>query len=153
MKRISFGAAVAVAAFLLCGFFLVGQNAGSPSALPVGPNSVNFNAIAILRWYQANQAPTTFPVGSSPYGIAFDGEHMWVANTGSTTVTELQASTGATVGTFTTGAGPYPVALAFDGANIWVANAASSTVTKMQASTGTVLGVFFSWRRAVRNSF
>jgi DNA-binding beta-propeller fold protein YncE len=36
----------------------------------------------------------TFAVGSLPNGIAFDGTHLWVANQGSNSVTELD-----TVGT------------------------------------------------------
>ena len=31
----------------------------------------------------------TFPAGSSPTAIAFDGTHMWVTNDGSDNVTEL----------------------------------------------------------------
>jgi DNA-binding beta-propeller fold protein YncE len=31
----------------------------------------------------------TFPVGSGPDGIAFDGTNMWVANSNDNTVTEL----------------------------------------------------------------
>jgi hypothetical protein len=52
--------------------------------LPV-PN--NPNQVAILRWYAANQT-ADFPVGNSPYGVAFDGANIWVANTGSNTVSK-----------------------------------------------------------------
>jgi DNA-binding beta-propeller fold protein YncE len=31
----------------------------------------------------------TFPVGMAPWGIAFDGKHMWVTNENDNTVTEL----------------------------------------------------------------
>jgi YVTN family beta-propeller protein len=102
--------------------------------------TVNFNAVALLRWYQANQVPTTFPVGAGPDAAAFDGEHIWVTNNGSNSVTELQASTGAIIGTFSVGIGPNDVA--FDGANVWVTNGQSNTVTELQASTGNLLGTF-----------
>ena len=36
----------------------------------------------------------TFTVGSGPYGLAFDGANMWVANSSDNTVTELRASDG-----------------------------------------------------------
>jgi YVTN family beta-propeller protein len=59
----------------------------------------------------------------------FDGTHIWVTNNGSNTVTELLASTGATVATYTVGSNP--VGIAFDGANIWVANSGSGSVTRI----------------------
>jgi DNA-binding beta-propeller fold protein YncE len=82
---------------------------------------------ALLQWY-----PTTYPVGSNPYGVAFDGSNIWVTNFGSNTVTKLLASGGALVGTYTVGSNPYGVA--FDGTNIWVANDGDSTVTKIGAT-------------------
>jgi hypothetical protein len=48
----------------------------------------------------------------------------------SNTVTELLASTGATVGTYSVGTGPGD-GVAFDGANIWVVNYGSTTVTAL----------------------
>jgi len=63
--------------------------------------------------------------------VAFDGTNIWVANSGSNSVTKLLASTGATLGTF--GVGSVPVAVAFDGANIWVANKGSNSVSKIPA--------------------
>ena len=82
---------------------------------------------------------TSFAVGTTPYAIAFDGTNMWVPGYGSNNVTELQASTGAVVGTFPVGAGPDGVF--FDGTNIWVANTTDNTVTEL-TTTGTVLGTY-----------
>lgn len=62
----------------------------------------------------------TFPVGSTPEGILFDGSNIWVANLLSDTVTKLRASDGAPLGTFSAGDGGRD--LAFDGDNIWVAD-------------------------------
>ena len=45
----------------------------------------------------------TFTVGTTPYGVAFDGANIWVANSGSDNVTKLRASDGALLGTFTVG--------------------------------------------------
>ena len=97
--------------------------------------------IALLRWYDANQTGIQFSVGSSPWGIAFDGANIWVANwVTSGTVTKLRANDGANLGSFPVGS--YPIAIAFDGANIWVANNAANTVTKLRASDGTNQGTF-----------
>jgi hypothetical protein len=51
-----------------------------------GPNPMQ---IALLRWYDANQSGITFPVGSGPVGICFDGANIWVANNNSNNVTKL----------------------------------------------------------------
>jgi YVTN family beta-propeller protein len=68
-------------------------------------------------------------VGSNPWGVAFDGANIWVANSGSNNVTKLLAATGALLGTFPVGSNPK--AVAFDGANIWVANWGSKSVSKL----------------------
>ena len=87
----------------------------------------------------------TYPVGTNPGAIAFDGTNIWVANSQSSSVTKLLASTGATVGTFTDPVGP-PTGLAFDGTNIWVLNnagySAIGSVTKLLASTGAAVGTY-----------
>jgi DNA-binding beta-propeller fold protein YncE len=70
----------------------------------------------------------TFSVGGAPFSAAYDGANIWVANSGSGTVTKLRASDGAFVGTFAIGGSPTGVA--FDGADIWVANFGSNTASK-----------------------
>lgn len=66
--------------------------------------------------------------GSGPIVIAFDGANLWVANNGSNNVTELRASDGTNLATFSVGTRPFGIA--FDGANIWVVNSFSNTVSK-----------------------
>jgi hypothetical protein len=56
----------------------------------------------------------TFPVGTSPFGVAFDGANIWVANAFSNNVSKLRASDGTLLGTFALGTEPSGVA--FDGA-------------------------------------
>jgi DNA-binding beta-propeller fold protein YncE len=34
---------------------------------------------------------STYPVGQSPTGIAFDGDNIWVTNSGNNTVTKIPA--------------------------------------------------------------
>ena len=77
-----------------------------------------------------DRSACTFTVGGTgPNAIAFDGANMWVANFNSDNVTELRASDGALLGTFSVGS--QPNAVAFDGANIWVANQNTNNVVRI----------------------
>jgi len=100
---------------------------------------LNPNQVAILHWYSANQT-TSFRVGSSPQGVAYDGASVWVTNRLANTVTKLRASDGSVLGTFTIGLGP--VGVAFDGSNIWTANTTGNNITKVRALDGVTLGFF-----------
>ena len=96
--------------------------------------------IALLRWYEVNEAGINFTVGQAPDWIAFDGDHIWVVNSWDDTVTKLRASDGRLIGTYNVG--NVPNGIAFDGANIWVTNYCESTVTKIRASEGSVVGTY-----------
>jgi len=83
----------------------------------------------------------TYPVGTSPISIAFDGYgNAWVTNRDSNNVTAL-SSTGQQLGLFNAGSGPYAVAI--DAArNAWVTNTGSNNVSvipKVNPPSGTVL--------------
>src|SRR5690348_16619999 len=56
----------------------------------------------------------SFPVGSEPQNLAFDGANIWVTNFGDNSVTKLRASDGVTQGTFIIE--PSPTWITFDGA-------------------------------------
>jgi YVTN family beta-propeller protein len=123
---------------------ITGTSGGSPSPVAVAAGGYvgvkkSPMELALRKWYGANQV-TTFAVGSSPHGVAFDGANIWVANYGSDNVTKLNAATGAVVGTYAVGDGP--IGIAFDGANIWVANYYGNNVTKLNAATGAVVGTY-----------
>ena len=60
--------------------------------LAIGMSSVS--AAAVVK---------TIPVGSAPEGVSSDGTHVWVANFGGGTVSEIDASTGTVVKTITVG--------------------------------------------------
>ena len=111
----------------------------SITAAKLAPGVMNPQQVALLRWYAANLT-ANFAVGSGPYGVAFDGANVWVANAGSSSVTKLRASDGTNLGSFAVGGSPRGVA--FDGAHVWLANYFSDSVTKLRASDGTNLG---SW--------
>ena len=80
----------------------------------------------------------TFAVGSRPYGVAFDGTDIWVANQSSSTVTKLDPS-GTTLGTFAVGT--FPSYVAFDGTDIWVTDTGNATVTKLSLAGAKLFNV------------
>lgn len=82
----------------------------------------------------------SFAVGKVPYGVAFDGANIWVANSYSNNLMKLQPSDGTILGTFATVS--YPFFMAFDGANMWVSNSGDNTVSRMRPSDGKILGTF-----------
>ena len=75
-------------------------------------------------------APVQVPVGSMPYGIAFDGEAIWVANEQSNTVTKITNISAPTPTTTTLAAGVEPRGVIFDGSCIWVSNYGASTLSR-----------------------
>ena len=109
---------------------------------PQGPpgTSLNPQRLAVLRWYEANEAGITSPTGSGPDAVVFDGTSLWVANYTSGTLTRHRTVDGASIATIPVGNGPS--ALAWDGVNVWVANLLDNTVKKVRASDGTVQGTY-----------
>ena len=94
--------------------------------LAIGVSSVS--AAAVVK---------TITVGSAPEGVSSDGTHVWVANLGGGTVSEIDASTGTVVKTITVGSEPEGVSS--DGTHVWVANSNGDRVSEIDASTGTVV--------------
>jgi YVTN family beta-propeller protein len=84
----------------------------------------------------------TIPVGSLPVSVSSDGTHVWVANEGAETVTELKASTGSIVRTITIPETGYaPDAISSDGTHVWVTSGGISyqDVTELNASNGSIV--------------
>ena len=83
----------------------------------------------------AGQAPDsfsieTFPVGSSPIGLAFDGANIWTTDFFGNAVVKVRASDGVILGTY----GLFgPLFVAYDGASVWVTNEVGD-VTKLRGS-------------------
>jgi YVTN family beta-propeller protein len=84
----------------------------------------------------ATEVIRMIPVGREPFAVSSDGTHVWVANYESSTVSEINASTGTVENTIEVGSGP--VSVSSDGTHVWVANYFSDTVSEINASTGTV---------------
>jgi YVTN family beta-propeller protein len=70
---------------------------------------------------------TAYAVGLWGRGVIFDGEAVWVANSGSNSVSRVRVSDGLVT---TVNVGVSPRGLAFDGANIFVANSSSTYISK-----------------------
>jgi hypothetical protein len=90
----------------------------------------NNSSSTVSKISVTNLSVTNFSANATPYGIAFDGLYVWVTNPPAGTVTKLLQSTGAIVGTYSTG-GTAPTFLGFDGGNIYVSNVSSATISKM----------------------
>lgn len=129
-------------------------NDGAPGAPgppgPTGPPSPNPLQVAILRWYEGNNASLDYPMTylgdsySSLFSLAFDGVHMWVlSGAGLPTGPKLfkvRANDGEIVAAFAPGL-LSPRGLAFDGGNIWVSSIYGG-VKKFRISDGTETGPF-----------
>jgi YVTN family beta-propeller protein len=92
--------------------------------------------IATMRWDQDPGRPSTVTIGSSPWGVAFDGTSIWASNFGSGTVSKIDPATNTVVATVTVGGNPS--GLAFDGTNLWVANESANSVSKINPATNAV---------------
>ncbi len=126
-----------------------GANGATGSAGPAGPAGPqgpqgtpgpNYKAVALLKWYGANQTGAQFATENYPLGIAFDGANMWITNGQSNSVTKIHSSDGAVVGSYPVG--NTPEGIAFDGANLWIVNVNDNTITKLRASDGSTLGTY-----------
>ena len=99
--------------------------------------------IALVPWAcRAGEEVTppearSFKVGEIPRDVIYDGKFIWVANTGSDSVTKLTLD-GQQVGEFP--AGVLPQSLAFDGSYVWVATAFGEVVKL--SKDGEMVGVF-----------
>ncbi len=78
-----------------------------------------------------------------PDAVSSDGTHVWVANGGGKSVTELSASTGALLQVIKGSSYGFdaPSAISSDGTDVWVANSQSNSVTELSASTGALVQV------------
>ncbi|MFA5750491.1 MAG: hypothetical protein WC895_04725, partial [Candidatus Shapirobacteria bacterium] len=116
--------------------------------LTVSSTSITLNgrvdAYGLNRWFQdpmtarpiLGRAATT-TVGTTPWGIAFDGAYMWVANLDGGNVSKIDVLTNTVVATVTVGVAPRGVV--YDGQYIWVANSGSRYLSKIDPRTNTVV--------------
>ena len=85
---------------VLLGKVLLNGVPGSPVSYPTGIASVggpfmwvadssSNSVVAVVQGPSPILAGPTYPVGTAPSGVAFDGAYIWVANTGDGTVTKI----------------------------------------------------------------
>jgi len=79
----------------------------------------------------------TVSVGPNPSGVAFDGAHIWVSNSGDNSVSKININTNDVVESVSVGSLPHGVA--FDGAHIWVSNPGDHSVSKININTNDVV--------------
>ena len=96
-----------------------------PNATPVPFETPPLKA---LQPSELGRSVTTFPSGVAPRGLAFDGEYLWEAHFGGTTVSKRSLD-GEVAATYETGNGPR--ALVYDGGSIWVGHGRENLVTKV----------------------
>jgi outer membrane protein assembly factor BamB len=80
---------------------------------------------------------------SVPSALVSNGRHVWIANTGSSSVLELDAATGRELRNVAGSTYRFDIsdAIATYGDHVWVANSASNSVTVFHASTGKLIRV------------
>jgi streptogramin lyase len=76
----------------------------------------------------------TFPLpGHHPAGLAFDGTHLWLADSDARKLFRLDIEA-AKVSRKVAAPGFYPTGLAFDGSNFWTADASSGRIYRLRGS-------------------
>jgi YVTN family beta-propeller protein len=83
------------------------------------------------------------PVGTNPWGIAFDGADMWVGNQGSNNVWKINGATFATLAIVAVPAGPRGVIYGVGAGTpyVWAINSTPGTLTQIMAAPAVVTGV------------
>jgi hypothetical protein len=90
-------------------------------------SKVGVNPASISKVNPDTGAVQSFSSGfNDPFGILFDGHHIWVTDDGDQTIKKVDQN-GAILSTFSVGT--FPGKPVFDGINIWVPNPTSNSVT------------------------
>jgi len=86
--------------------------------------------VATLQWWNNPPVSATYPVGSNPTALAFDGENIWAAHYTWDGLTKLDRN-GHIIDSFDLGDGNGRWGIAFDGTHIWTTNSVLDTLTKL----------------------
>lgn len=100
---------------------IVGSNAGGPQGPKGSPGaSLNLQQIAMKRWYAANTtASVAVQQGTCPHEVMFDGRVIWSGNTGDSSISSFEPSSGKPVDLIQTGGTGGLGDIAYDGLNYW----------------------------------
>jgi YVTN family beta-propeller protein len=69
------------------------------------------------------------PVGTKPHSVVYNGQHIFVTNFGSNSVSKIEPLTGAVVATIPVGANPAGIAYSEYYGTLWVANSGDNTAS------------------------
>jgi YVTN family beta-propeller protein len=78
-------------------------------------------------------------IPTGPSGIAFDGQNLWVTNSGNNTLSEVSTDSLTVIKTVASG-GLRPTGIAYDGTNVWVTHSNSNNIAKIRTRDGALLG-------------
>lgn len=78
-------------------------------------------------------------LGSSPTGIAWDGEHLWTSSFADCQIHKVDPASGSVVQTFDA-PGSESAGLAFDGTHLWNVDPGNQRIYKIDSTTGLSLG-------------
>lgn len=86
------------------------------------------------------------PLFAGPEGMVLSGAHLWVTDSGSNAITELNASNGSLVKTIQLGTDQFdvPIGIATGDGYLWVVNTGGHSVTQLNASDGSLVRVIES---------
>ena len=117
--------------------------ANNPMGSCAGTFSVSYVPIGTTIPWTATNLITGF---SHPYGILYDGTHIWVTDRGDNRIKKVNKADGTVIQSIPVGTNPgHPV---FDGTNIWVPNTNSDNITivRVKDSAGNPLSSAFVLR-------
>jgi len=82
------------------------------------------------------------PVGTSPAGVAIspDGSKVYVANTGSSSISVIDIATNTVTTTIAGGSKPYSLVVTPDGSRIYASDLGNNSVTVINTATGQIIG-------------
>ena len=69
------------------------NNVTKVTATGIAGGGLNARQVATLHWYTTNTTFKSYPTGQGPEAVAFDGTNVWVANSGSNTITKQSVAT------------------------------------------------------------
>ena len=101
-------------------------------------NKGNGTVVAIHP--QTKQVLRTFQVGQSPTKMALTGVHLYVANSGSNSVSMIDLDTNTVSAPIPVGVNPSGLTVSPDGKWVYVTNRGSNTVSVINAATNTIVG-------------
>lgn len=100
-----------------------------------GPAQLSSEQLAENRWDLNPERPANIAVNPTPYGLASDGDSIYVTSRSQGTLQRIDPRTNVVTGSLYLGS--TPAGVAFDGAYLWVSLYSADVVVKVDAATFT----------------